>query len=714
MKFFINLKMKRTNDMKLKIISKMLLPLVFAAFFLAGCGNSVFNKKEIEAEINEHLPYYVKLESFKCDTKNVVKKGNEEDIRWQIEAPITIKYKIAENLHDILNIEPDYRRNGKENVFFTKLKYKKGEILERQGNVVATFEKDIDITEKGMKAKIKKSIFVKVDNFPSFIDKTLEKYEPNITVKQDEKGVWGAVLNSVPLGVPQSKMPSNTLCEADAVNYKNKYKEMVKDFPILVQGEWEGDDAIVFYDETNEYIVFFKKDKSLRLRKYGINQDGLFEFQEVFNPQANGFEKLVKIDGADWYSQDVEKSGWINAELRYTDKINNFKKIKGIKERGTSDEEIRKNLIGVWETNWWNKENDSYAKFHEDGTLLFQEKNSTHFEKGSWSVKNGFILFKITENHLGNANWQRWQFIEKLDSKNFVLRQVKSASNDKDMVWEGAFLRSLEEDLKLKLEKENMLKSKISGIFTESFDMSRGNYRDKIYSPFYGKRFWLSYVEFKDGGLYEQKFYNKSQSNGKLTLEHLYKGNWKLDGDVLSLAISEKDGGSASEVFKYRIEFDKSNNMGLSAIGNRGYLFGKLVRSFSNPDGSVASSSAGMSLEEQNIVKSLNSLIAKTNEATKKFAEIKRLGNSPKASNLAAEMKKGTMPNLCKLLEGVKKSLSENKGKIDKPSLDKYFEIAGKCEKSINDIKSGLSEYSTLEEGVDNIKSLGDKIFNLF
>ena len=36
------------------------------------------------------------------------------------------------------------------------------------------------------------------------------------------------------------------------------------------------------------------------------------------------------------------------------------------------------------------------------------------------------------------------------------------------------------------------------------------------------------------------------------------------------------------------------------------------------------------------------------------------------------------------------------------------------CENTLENIKAGLSEYSTLEEGIDSVKDLGNKILDLF
>ena len=77
-------------------------------------------------------------------------------------------------------------------------------------------------------------------------------------------------------------------------------------------------------------------------------------------------------------------------------------------------------------------------------------------------------------------------------------------------------------------------------------------------------------------------------------------------------------------------------------------------------------------------------------------------------------MKKKTVPNLEGEISAAKKALNESSSKINPESFQKYLALVKNCENTLENIKAGLSEYSTLEEGIDSVKDLGNKILDLF
>lgn len=698
---------------------------------LSGCGKSTFDKEETRVEIEKFLPFYIKIESFAYDTSKAIKKGEEKetDSRWSVKVPISVKYKFTEPTYDIINIEPDYRKNGKEKVYFIKPRYKEGEILERSGMLEKDFAKKIQLTEGGYKAFTEEQLSFDIKDAPHFhFDdaKTLADYKPRITIKETPKSAMGKIFdlmdNQVPFGVPESKIPANVLKEDAIQTYKNDQQNLVKNFPKLIQGQWEDKNVTIYYGETNEYIIYFKNKKYFKERKWAIGKDGLFEFWEIYDRNQSGFERLININDKSCYMQDVERTHSFaspTAQLRYKDSITEYKKVKSLKELAANDSQIRKTLSGVWV-----QDDGDLIKLTGDGIYTCKNKNSTAFEKGKWLVKNSFVKLIITEDQHGTKDWQRWFFIEKLDKKNFVLRRVLGGYRDQEFVWKCSFLRSIEDDLKQTKANEELIKTKIIGVFTEDLDASsgaflkKGIYRDEKYSHFHGRRFWKSYTEFKEKGTFEQKFYERSQSNGSLIHHYTYKGDWDVNGDEITLIITQKNNNSVNEKYRYSIEFDEKGNAKVNAIGDRGYIFYKLYRSETKADGTMssltASSSQKLSQGEQNTIKLINALFEDINSAKKEYEDVKKLGNSIEASKKAVEMKKNTIPNIEAKITAIRKLLVENRSNIEPNSFNKYNKVLNASYEYIVSLKNVLSKYSTLEENVDNLKGIGSKLLNLF
>ena len=121
-----------------------------------------------------------------------------------------------------------------------------------------------------------------------------------------------------------------------------------------------------------------------------------------------------------------------------------------------------------------------------------------------------------------------------------------------------------------------------------------------------------------------------------------------------------------------------------------------------------------LSIEESRVILQLAALEKNIKAAAISLATIRKIKSSSNAAQRAYDMKKKTVPNLEGEISAAKKALNESSSKINPESFQKYLAVVKNCENTLENIKAGLSEYSTLEEGIDSVKDLGNKILDLF
>ena len=243
----------------------------------------------------------------------------------------------------------------------------------------------------------------------------------------------------------------------------------------------------------------------------------------------------------------------------------------------------------------------------------------------------------------------------------------------------------------------------------------------------------------KDGKLVHN-FYYKDGSRGMLHLANTYEGTWSLDGDILTENINKKnDVGVPLETYRYKIDISSKYSSTVMELLGSGYPQGLLCYKsiYKRKGGSSTqlSSAAGagrstaqsqsqrqgasqakvkLSIEESRVILQLAALEKNIKAAAISLATIRKIKSSSTAAQRAYDMKKKTVPNLEGEISAAKKALNESSSKINPESFQKYLAVVKNCENTLENIKAGLSEYSTLEEGIDSVKDLGNKILDLF
>ena len=451
--------------------------------------------------------------------------------------------------------------------------------------------------------------------------------------------------------------------------------------------------------------------------------------------------RIVRISDKEWVEQDVRISGFGSSPSYLDrDKLTLYQKQKNLQDRESASENIRKGIAGIWDSNWYNR--GAIAKFKDDGSVIFEEKNSGRFEKGTWKVSGEFMIIHISETEKGKSDWTRWQFIEKLDGKNFELHQVSEKSSEGKIVWKGTFLRSWDDERKLQAEKSALFSPQIPGEWTWQVGERLIDTPKLVGTPYGGvnKPRLEVITNFEKDGKLVHNFYYKDGSRGMLHLANTYEGTWSLDGDILTENINKKnDVGVPLETYRYKIDISSKYSSTVMELLGSGYPQGLLCyKSIYKRKGGSSTQLAGvsgagqnaaqiqsqvlassqskvkLSTEESRVILQLAALEKNIKAAAISLATIRKIKSSSTAAQRAYDMKKKTVPNLEGEISAAKKALNESSSKINPESFQKYLAVVKNCENTLENIKAGLSEYSTLEEGIDSVKDLGNKILDLF
>ena len=702
--------------------------LALALAFVSAC--SPVKEEDVRELVEKDLPPFVKVAELKLGGGAEQESPYSRD--WYVEVPFDVKLEIVESSYDPGYKKFDWRRDGK--VHFVKLNQKKGTIIDKKGVAKLHYIKNGS-------GEISEHLEVKVLN--------LRAVSTGGVDFTDLSSLMGEIQNWQTLGMGS---PASSFNEANTElivqgsdedkAWKRGYNEMLSGFKNFFPGLWGDNDGVLLYCDNSEYYIVRFKDKSFVRRKWEVKEDGLMIWIEEGLGQTAS--RLVRISDREWLVQAVNVSGFASSPTyRDLDKTILYKKQKTLQERESAAENIRKGIVGIWDSNWYNK--GSIAKFKDDGSVIFEEKNSGRFEKGTWKANGEFIIIHISETEAGKSDWTRWQFVEKLDGKNFELHQVSEKSSEDKIVWKGSFLRSWDDERKLQAERAALFSPQIPGEWTWKVGERLVDTPKLANTPYSGvnKPKLEVITNFDKDGKLVHNFYYKDGSRGMLHLANTYEGTWSLEGDILVENINKKnDVGVPLETYRYKIDISKkyaSTTMEFVSSGNpQGLLDFKTM--YKREEGSAlqpagAADAAGrgsaavaqsqsqgqsssqakvkLSTEEARVILQLAALEKNMKAAAVSLAAIQKMKSSS-AAKKAYEMKQKTVPNLEGKISAAKKALSEGSSKINAENFQKYLAFVKSCESSLENIKSGLSEYSTLEEGIDNVKNLGNQILDLF
>lgn len=676
--------------------------LVLALAFVSAC--SPVKEEKVRELIEKDLPPFVKIAELKLG--GCVEQESPYSRDWYVEAPFEVKFEIVETTYDPGYKNFDWRKDGK--VHFVKLNQKKGTLIDKKGVAKLYYR------ENG-NGEISERLSVQVLNWKtSAMGKPAAEFSESgtelIVQGSDEDKAW-----------------------------KKGYSEMLSGFKNFFPGIWSDKDGVLIYGDNSEYYIVRFKDKSFVRRKWELKNDGIMLGRDGGGGQVAS--RIVRISDKEWVEQDVRISGFGSSPSYLDrDKLTLYQKQKNLQDRESASENIRKGIAGIWDSNWYNR--GAIAKFKDDGSVIFEEKNSGRFEKGTWKVSGEFMIIHISETEKGKSDWTRWQFIEKLDGKNFELHQVSEKSSEGKIVWKGTFLRSWDDERKLQAEKSALFAPQIPGGWTWRIGERLVDTPKLANTPYSGvnKPRLEVITNFGKDGKLVHNFYYKDGSRGMLHLANTYEGTWSLEGGILTENINKKnDVGVPLETYRYNIDISKKYSSTVMELVGSGYPQGLLRNKSIYKQGEGSStqlagvSGAGqnaaqiqsqvlassqskvkLSTEESRVILQLAALEKNIKAAAISLATIRKIKSSSTAAQRAYDMKKKTVPNLEGEISAAKKALNESSSKINPESFQKYLAVVKNCENTLENIKAGLSEYSTLEEGIDSVKDLGNKILDLF
>lgn len=676
--------------------------LVLALAFVSAC--SPVKEEKVRELIEKDLPPFVKIAELKLG--GCVEQESPYSRDWYVEAPFEVKFEIVETTYDPGYKKFDWRKDGK--VHFVRLNQKKGTLIDKKGVAKLYYR------ENGS-GEISERLSVQVLNWKtSAMGKPAAEFSESgtelIVQGSDEDKAW-----------------------------KKGYNEMLSGFKNFFPGIWSDKDGVLIYGDNSEYYIVRFKDKSFVRRKWELKNDGIMLGRDGGGGQVAS--RIVRISDKEWVEQDVRISGFGSSPSYLDrDKLTLYQKQKNLQDRESASENIRKGIAGIWDSNWYNR--GAIAKFKDDGSVIFEEKNSGRFEKGTWKGSGEFMIIHISETEKGKSDWTRWQFIEKLDGKNFELHQVSEKSSEGKIVWKGTFLRSWDDERKLQAEKSALFAPQIPGGWTWRIGERLVDTPKLANTPYSGvnKPRLEVITNFGKDGKLVHNFYYKDGSRGMLHLANTYEGTWSLDGDILTENINKKnDVGVPLETYRYNIDISKKYSSTVMELVGSGYPQGLLRNKSIYKQGEGSStqlaglSGAGqnaaqiqsqvlassqskvkLSTEESRVILQLAALEKNIKAAAISLATIRKIKSSSTAAQRAYDMKKKTVPNLEGEISSAKKALNESSSKINPESFQKYLAVVKNCENTLENIKAGLSEYSTLEEGIDSVKDLGNKILDLF
>lgn len=700
--------------------------LVLALAFVSAC--SPVKEEKVREVIEKDLPPFVKIAELKLG--GCVEQESPYSRDWYVEAPFEVKFEIVETTYDPGYKKFDWRKDGK--VHFVRLNQKKGTLIDKKGVAKLYYR------ENGS-GEISERLSVQVLNLRSMGAGTGVDFTNLSSLMGEIQNLqtWG-------MGNPASEFnEENTELIVQGSDedkaWKKGYNEMLSGFKNFFPGIWSDKDGVLIYGDNSEYYIVRFKDKSFVRRKWELKNDGIMLGRDGGGGQVAS--RIVRISDKEWVEQDVRISGFGSSPSYLDrDKLTLYQKQKNLQDRESASENIRKGIAGIWASNWYNR--GAIAKFKDDGSVIFEEKNSGRFEKGTWKVSGEFMIIHISETEKGKSDWTRWQFIEKLDGKNFELHQVSEKSSEGKIVWKGTFLRSWDDERKLQAEKSALFSPQIPGEWTWQVGERLIDTPKLVGTPYGGvnKPRLEVITNFGKDGKLVHNFYYKDGSRGMLHLANTYEGTWSLDGDILTENINKKnDVGVPLETYRYKIDISSKYSSTVMELLGSGYPQGllcyKSIYKRKGDSSTQLSSAAGagrstaqsqsqrqgasqakvkLSTEESRVILQLAALEKNIKAAAISLATIRKIKSSSTAAQRAYDMKKKTVPNLEGEISAAKKALNESSSKINPESFQKYLAVVKNCENTLENIKAGLSEYSTLEEGIDSVKDLGNKILDLF
>ena len=687
------------NIQSIKLFSVKIFLLTTISLVLSACSGPIKNT-EVQEKISKDIPPFLKIKEFKLGETS--EQQNSID-GWFVEAPFELKLEFADNTY-----VPSYKRfdyaDKTKTILFIKDKRKKGEILDFSGIARMNYEK----INSG---KIVQNLSVEIKKFfPTDYGKTISEFEKDYS-------------------------KAYPVSSEDAKNWGKGYEDVIKRARQVLPGEWDNG---IYYADDGLCILTPKGNSAPIERRWDIDSKGFLTTYESGTTKHTN-DLLVSVSDNELTFQDMgvsEKSVNLEDMLYLKTTLTVQKKTKDIAKLKDDAVTYAKNLLGVWNTNWY--KNGAVGIIKDDGTLIFSNKNadgslSGLYEKGTWKFIDDKLQISIDETERGKSEWKRYFRVILADGKNFEIQQVRNNGSDNAPKYKGELIRTISEQAEYEKKRSEALSEKIRGKW--QWHISKGIVKAPGLANTrypYDKPELDVFSTFEENGSFTHSFFFKPGRNGSYYPANTYRGSWEVHGEILVLNLTEKDGkGIPVETYKYNI-FEKKNSSNealfMSPSGQaKGIMNGTLYRSKIGAEGPLAPQSrgdkttsmgsettSGVSSEERIALSKIQSLIDATNAVIKLNSQLESEKNASLAAQKARGMKEKNIPDLERKLSDTKRYLLQNTGKIGQKNLSSITKSIRECENSILSIKQNLAKYSTLKEGVDNIKDLGNKILNLF
>lgn len=659
--------------------------LIVSSFIICACGGPI-KDGSVREEITREIPPFLKISELDLGETS----GEQNSFQgWFVEAPFKLKLEFSDNTYGKDQVRFDYR-NKSDKVLFVKNMRRVGEVLEFNGVARMNYE-------KSNSGKVIQKLAVEIKKFIS------QEYGDILeNFKKDYAHVYPNDSN-------------------EAREWKEGYADVVKNARAVFPGEWDNG---IYYSKDGLCIIIPTGGKTPIQRKWEVTPDGILKTYEGGTAKSTN-DLIVCVSDNEITLRDMDR---INGALNTQKKLNTTSQLQ--KEGGS----YARNLIGVWDTNWYNA--GAIGIIREDGSLIFNQKNSSgglsgKFEKGTWKFIDNHLYIDISETEEGKSDWKRYFKVLAADGKSFKIQQVSLNAHDKSALYEGKLLRSIEENLKYENMRADALKRKILGKW--KWHVAKGyvnapmlaNTRYPHKSPELDV-----FSTFEENGTFTHSFFFKPGQRGPYYPANIYKGGWEINGESIIITLTEKDGKVIpSETYKYFISEKKgAENLEMNPVETpKGIMRGTIYRSKIGGEGPLAPTSResdnsganadsyaqNVSEEEADAQRQIQSLIEDTNNAVRMNSELAS-ENSSSAAQKARKMKEETIPDLEKKISSVRRCLAANSGKIGSASFSSIVKSLKECQNKTDAIKQNLSKYSTLEEGIDNIKNVGSKILDLF